>query len=464
LADPATTLERFFDREASVAAGDAIVVAFSGGGDSTALLLALVRLAADRRLRLVAAHLDHGLDPGSAGRAQLARRIAGRLEVAWHGERRPVAALRRAGESEEAAARRVRYGFLEEVRRRTAARWIATAHHRDDQAETVALRLLAGTGLRGLAAIRARSGAVVRPLLDCSRAELAATVAAAGLAAVTDPTNRDLARPRNRLRHRLLPALEAAEAGTGARLAALAAAAGGAGEALGRRLADRLLPCPIRGGLEVDLEALSTLPGELLEPSLALLHRLAGAPYPAGGAARRELVRQLGRLLAGRTGGGAVEVDCGGGWRWSGRQGRFALHRPATPPAAFSYTLRLPGTVEITELGLCLRLFRSPSQPWMRRGEPRRAAMALPLDPGDPVTVRSRRPGDRLRPLGAPGRRRLKELLIDRGVPRRERDRLPLVCLGADGERIAWVPGVTVDESFRLAPGQAAWVAEIEDR
>ncbi|HUP42706.1 MAG TPA: tRNA lysidine(34) synthetase TilS, partial [Thermoanaerobaculia bacterium] len=196
--------------------GDLIVVAFSGGPDSTALLHGLARLAPERGLRLLAAHLDHGLDAGSGGRAAAARRLAGRLGVECVVARREVAALAAPGESPEAAARRVRYRFLEEVRRARRGRWIATAHHRDDQAETVVLRLLQGSGVPGLAGIQPVRGRVVRPLLELGRAQLAAALEAdhrGALDPVEDPTNRDLRRPRNRVRRALLPALEAAEPG-----------------------------------------------------------------------------------------------------------------------------------------------------------------------------------------------------------------------------------------------------------
>lgn len=98
----------------------------------------------------------------------------------------------------------------------------------------------------------------------------------------------------------------------------------------------------------------------------------------------------------------------------------------------------------------------------MFSGDPRRAALALPEPLPVPavVTARNRRPGDRLRPLGGPGERKLKDLLIDRGIPARERDRLPIVEIGG---RIAWVPGVTIDERFRLPAGtEVAWVVELE--
>ena len=94
----------------------------------------------------------------------------------------------------------------------------------------------------------------------------------------------------------------------------------------------------------------------------------------------------------------------------------------------------------------------------MFSGSPDRAGLALPLLPGDRVTVRNRRPGDRLHPLGASGSRRLKEVLVDRRVPRAERERIPLLCVEG---RIAWVPGVTIDEGFRIRTEAAAWVATL---
>lgn len=106
----------------------------------------------------------------------------------------------------------------------------------------------------------------------------------------------------------------------------------------------------------------------------------------------------------------------------------------------------------------------------MFQGSPHRAGLALPLQPGDRVTVRNRRPGDRLHPLGASGSRRLKEVLIDRRIPRSQRDRLPLLCVlsrderGEETERIAWVPGVTIDQRFRITGEAAAWVAEVQTR
>lgn len=439
-------LDRFFRFRAPVASGDRLVVAFSGGPDSTALLTGLTRLSRRRGWRLLAAHLDHGLDPDSSARAAAARRIARHLGVAFVAERCSVPALRRAGESPEAAARRIRYRFLERVRRGRDARWVVTAHHRDDQVETVLLRLLFGSGWEGLVAIQPRHRRVVRPLLDLPRRTLEAVVRRYNITPLEDATNRDLSLPRNRLRHLLVPRLENRWPDLGDRLARLPPLAARARRAVADRLAAHLPIEEVADGTAVPREALAHLPPALLPSALALLHRRAGVPHPAGRDARRELVRQL------ATGTGAAGVDCGGGFRWEIRGSRLVLVRPSspTPPPRFAYTLQAPGERIVDELALGFRLTRGPRAPWMFRGSPRRAGLALGIEPGDRVEIRNRRPGDRLRPLGSSGARRLKEVLIDRRVPRERRDRLPLLVVNG---RIAWVPGVTVDHRFRLPNG-----------
>ncbi|HYL04545.1 MAG TPA: tRNA lysidine(34) synthetase TilS, partial [Thermoanaerobaculia bacterium] len=450
-----------FFRQLPLDRGDRLVVAFSGGGDSAALLWALAQLAPCLGIRLVAAHLDHAMDAGSRERAARAAVLA----------------------------RRLRYQFLEEVRRGCGARYVATAHHRDDQAETVLLRLHFGSGLRGLAAIRPAAGTVVRPLLGLSRASLRQAVAAAGLTPCEDPGNGDLRQPRSRMRHQIMPALARAdaaaaagggagraaadpdsEAGLAAALARLAARAQRALPALDRRLAAAigLGGRPVAAGVAVapfpavpaaaaaaaDRRRLAALPAPLLSHALAVLHRRAGVAMPASLAAATELRRQL-QPRDRRT-----ACDCGAGWRWQAAGELLVLRR--TPPdetvPPFTYTVEFPGELTIPEIGLTIRVSRSPVEAWMLRGAPLRAGLALPLPAAGLVTVRNRRPGDRLRPLGSPGSRKLKEVLIDRGVPRWQRDRLPLLCWAGE---IAWVPGITIDHRFRLTGQARVCLAEI---
>ena len=433
--------------------GDAVVVAFSAGPDSAALLIALTQLAPRLGLRLTAAHLDHQLDADSPRRAELARSLAARLGVPFRCAVRAVAAGRRPGESLEEAARRERYDFLAAAAAELGARWILTAHHRDDQAETLLMRMRQGSGLDGLAGIRPENGRLLRPLLDCSRRELASLAAGSGFETNDDPGNRDLARARNWVRHRLLPHLERADRDLPARLADTARATQNALPSIERRLERRLAPRHDGHAIEVDTVRLCALPASLRGPALALLARRVGARHPPSARAQAEFWRQL---ESGRRAG----CDCGGGWRFGVHGAALRLSRPPAAAGPFTYTFAVPGHCDVAESGWRVRLRPATAAPWMFEGESRRAGLGVELTAGQNVEVRNRRPGDRVHPLGGPGSRRLKEILVDRRMPREERDRLPLLCIGG---RIAWVPGVIVAEPFRLAPGKPVWMAEIEE-
>jgi len=191
-------------------AGQAVVVGLSGGADSVALLDALALLAGRRGFRVVAAHLDHALRKGSAEDAAFCRSLCQRLGVPFHTAVADVSArARRERGGLEQAARRERYAFLHRVREETGAGAIAVGHTRDDQAETLLMRLLRGAGATGLGGMRPRVGDVIRPLLGVSRDEVLAYLRDRGLGWREDPTNTDLRYLRNRVRHELLPYLEA---------------------------------------------------------------------------------------------------------------------------------------------------------------------------------------------------------------------------------------------------------------
>jgi len=430
------------------------VLAFSGGVDSTALALALAELAPKHDLPIELLHVDHALDSGSGERALAAAALAAGIGLPFTCERHPVSPERQRREGTEAAARRVRYAALEAFRVRIGGDRILTAHHRDDQIETVLLRLAAGSGLFGLAGIQPWRGPILRPLLELGRSELAEVVAAGGLSALDDPTNRELSCERNRLRHRLLPHLLLLEPGLGSALAAVAAAAARARSALAQRLEKLLLKEGGDSGPQLEVAALLSLPEPVALLALDLLERLVGRERPGSTRSKRELLRQLSC-----SHDGSLDLQAAGGERlvWRAAGGYLTLGPPVPAVAAFSYILRLPGEVEIPELQSRIRLSRQPVAPWMRVGEARRAALEFPDADSARVEIRNRRHGDRIRSLGAPGMRRLKELLIDRKVPCAERDSIPLLLVeGA----IAWVPGIAIADRFRLAEASAVWVAE----
>lgn len=462
------TLRSFFARP-EFSSPLPLVVAFSGGPDSTALLAGLAALRSEgvpATQDLLAAHLDHVGDPGSAERALRAGALAERLAVPFSTARRDVAALSHPGESWEMAARRLRYEFLEEIRRGHGAGWIALAHHRDDQAETVLLRLLLGSNLQGLSAMRPISGAKLRPLLDLPKSDLVASVREAGLDTLEDPSNHSLAPLRNRIRHRLLPALAESEGhDLPVRLCRLAERAAGASARISSRLADRF-PGLAEEEPFLELETLRRLPPELFPFAVAALARAAGFPLPPSRGATAELARQLAAPGRKDRAGPAIAL----GRRWQIGANRLSIETQGVPaprdPSAgsgFTYTFSAPGRIEVPEARVALILHRSEFAPWMLLGRPERAGLALPPGSELRVEVRSRKPGDRLRPLGAPGSRKLKELLIDRRIDRACRDSLPLLCVGGS---IAWVPGVAIDDRFRVRgpedPVWPVWIAEIE--
>ena len=202
---------RALRREAFVSVGGRVLVALSGGADSVALVHLAKELDQRGDLTLAgAAHLHHGLR-GDAADEDFAfcERLAGRLGITFVSDRVDVAALaRKERRSIEDAARLARYAFLEDAARDVSAEAIATAHTADDQAETFLLRILRGSGTRGLGAIRPRIGRVIRPLLDVRRDELRRYLADRHEGFREDASNADVAILRNRIRHELLPLIE----------------------------------------------------------------------------------------------------------------------------------------------------------------------------------------------------------------------------------------------------------------
>lgn len=193
------------DRAAVLREGETVVVACSGGPDSTAMLDALARLAPPRSLRLHVAHVDHGLRPGSESEADVVAAAATARGL-------PFSALRVAvpsrGPSLQDRARGARHAALGALADDLGATAIALAHTADDQAETVLMRALSGATPRSLAAMGERSGRLARPLLRVWRGDVLAYCTALRLPVLTDPSNRDPRFLRSRVRHELIPALE----------------------------------------------------------------------------------------------------------------------------------------------------------------------------------------------------------------------------------------------------------------
>jgi len=200
-------MRRTIRKRQMFAPGERVVVAVSGGADSVALLAALAEAKSRLGITLLCGHFNHRLRAAEAdGDEEFVAALCDRLGLPFHSAR---AELTLTGASIEARARRQRYAFLRALAAQQGATRIATAHTLDDQAETVLMRLLRGSGSDGLRAIRAVRGILVRPLIEVSRSAVLDYLAERGLTYRTDTSNRDLRFLRNRVRHEVLPVLTA---------------------------------------------------------------------------------------------------------------------------------------------------------------------------------------------------------------------------------------------------------------
>jgi tRNA(Ile)-lysidine synthase len=456
-------------REKGFAAGSRVLVGVSGGQDSLCLLHALWRLQSEHEWALHVVHVDHGLRPSAAAEADQVAAVC----VAWG---LPVeiarvdvpAYRRRARLNLQEAARYARYQAFGHIAQRLNAAAVLVGHTADDVAETFLLHLLRGAGLDGLAALpllrslptaalgppldaRALPAAldVGRPLRTVARRDTAAYCAEHGLLPVAEtpgPYRRD------RIRHDLLPYLEGYNPRARAVLAraafalaeermALLAYVDSAWAGLARRQ-DRAIVLPVGGWSHLPaaiqkrvlLRATADLAGSEVELSARLLSAAV----------------RLARSQSGRA------IDLPGGLRLERepRQLRLAPREAAPPGNTGPWPLPVPGAIALPGIGT-VRVERRSAPP---ASFPAADAPECWLDGArlcQPLAVRLRRPGDQIQPFGLKRPKRLQDLLVDAGVPRRERARLPLVVCG---DQIAWVVGVRIAHWARVRPESRALV------
>lgn len=421
-------VEQALRQEALVEKGQMVAAALSGGRDSVCLLSALKELQPKFGYRLSAVHINHGLRPEAGEEESLCRSLCRRWQIPLTVYRVDVKErMQSSGEGVEEAARSLRYQAFERLR----ADRIALAHHQQDQAETLLLHLLRGSGLTGLCGMQKKRLPYIRPMLDVSRAEIDAYIAARGLPYAEDASNQDTAFRRNRIRHELLPLLQQAYNPEIVRALAQTATLLQKEEAY---LESQTPPAP-EGGLSITW--VLSYPENIQRRILRKWLQQAGLRQDIS----QVHVQQLMDLMHGQTGK------------------QVTLPKDLTVDKTYDILhicTRIPYAKTEPELPRFeseLLTLSQASEQW-KSHEPFSAARIPALEDEKWLSAdglrempvwRFRRPGDYL--MAAGGRKKLKDFWIDEKIPRRERERVPLL---ADGAHVLWVFGYRLSDGVKI--------------
>ena len=410
------------------------VVAVSGGPDSLALLGLLRQSPAARGLELHVAHADHGIHPDSALVAERVVAVANRWSLPVY-----VGHLALGSSASETVARRARYQWLNRLARELGSGMIFTGHQQDDQVETILLRVLKGSGPAGLAGMAPHRGNLIRPLLPFRRGELAAFVQTLGVDPWNDPANSDPRHERSWLRGQILPTLRGRLPLVEDRILVL-----GQRAAVQRAGWDGLLERLPGLDLTSECDAVSVAASPLHGYDSSTQQLLLGALGRRVGCVIGPLrsARIVGLLRAGRS--GAV-VELGNRYAAELSFGRLRLFRGAPADWAPRIIEGAAGEFVAGEWRISWR--REPAALQRERNP------AVGWFPEDSYTVRPWHAGDRIRPLGGPGRRLVVRCMQDARIARSRRRAWPVIEAAGD---IVWVPGACRSADRVPAPGTAA--------
>ncbi len=442
-----------------LAAGDLIVVAVSGGLDSVALLYALHQLRQRFDLRLHVAHLNHQFRGAEAVRdAEFVRQLADRLGVPCTLATRDVpAVIRERKLSPQDAARQVRYEFLRALAVELSAQKIATAHHADDQAETVLLALLRGAGGHGLGGIQpVLDGVIIRPFLMTPRADIAAFASALNIQYVTDSSNHSRKYLRNAVRLDLLPLLQAEFCpAIVKRLTTYAELFQQDALFIDKiaRARYHAICADAAGAVRFELARFAAEDATMQRACVYLAYQaLTGRRYDLATARAQAIIDLFTRQAAGKRIALPHNISARRTAQWG-----LLENRASTATASSGETapcqLAVPGGTDFGEYRLDADIFATTTpEIVLREAHQCATAAQVYLDYDQiafPVALRLRLPGDEFQPLGMQGKKRVKKFFIDRKVPRDQRHSIPL-CVDQRG--IIWVTGWSLADRIKITP------------
>jgi len=441
-------VKRAIDKYHLLEKGDKVLIGYSGGPDSTALLAACLELRKSYSLRLALGHFNHMLRRSAAADEEFVMRVARENSLPLYLKREDIRAYARAHRLNiEEAGRERRYAFLRQTAAKIGATRIATGHTMTDLAETFLLRLLRGTGRRGLTAVAPIvEGLIIRPLLGVERRDVETYLRACRLPFRVDESNFDRRYLRNRVRLELVPLLEKKfEPRVVRHIARLVDILREEEEFLEKLSQDEARKA-VRGEagrLFLDMNALASLPVPLARRVVRLFLAEIKGDLRTISFGDIESVRLLDQNK---------ELQLPGGLTLRREKNRVFLKPSRRPQSSWVYHWDGRKKLAVAEIGLTFsgrkKRIEAETVPHLPFDDSRRAI----LD-GDrlhfPLVVRHRRPGDCYQPLGAPGRKKLKEILRSRGIALSERSALPVFL---SENQIIWVLGLPVAEAFKVTP------------
>jgi tRNA(Ile)-lysidine synthase len=443
------TVRRTIEKYGMFSQGDRVVVAVSGGPDSVALLHILDALKDVYGIKLHAAHLEHGLrGEESEGDMKFVESLCDGLSIPLTVGSEDVGAVAKLdGLSVEAAARKVRYGFLDEVLEDTGFKKLATGHNANDQAETVLINLMRGSGIAGLSGMKpAMGGKVVRPLIEARRAEIMAYLEQKKIEYRTDSSNSDTRFDRNKVRGVLIPLIEKEFNPSIVDSLARTASVFSMVYEYFKDQVEKSMQAAVKteeGRATLNLELFNSYPDIV---KLFTFHRILRSLEDDEQVISYDTLSALLNVADKSRSGSRIDIGCG--IIALKEFNRIVIGRDLALYEPYEVPLNVPGETAVEGTGYVYRVEVLKERPGT--GDVYRSGESAYFDFSElalPLVARNWREGDRFVPFGLKGTKKVHDVFIDEKVPVSQRTKIPLVC---DADGVIWVTGVRRADRARV--------------
>lgn len=435
--------------------GERVVVAVSGGPDSIALLKVLEVLSHEYGLTLIAAHLNHGLREEADREEQFVHKLCNEMEIKFESKKVDINYLRKkSGKCIEDISRDIRYQFLDEVAKRHDAQKIAVGHHLNDQIETVFMNFIRGSGpdgLKGMAPVR--DSMYIRPLLGVKRKQILSFLESHKILFMTDASNMENIYLRNRIRHLLIPHIKAQyNPNLDISLANMAEIMRMENDYL-EKDTDTAISKVMFGSIEDEIRI--NIP-ELMQYHEAIQRRIVKEILqkltPDQKGIEYDHIKAVVELAYRNHPNAHLNLPFGIVARREydflivAQEGKSLKNTAYEQFNSLYYTITIPGIVNIVEIGRTMKFDFVDSVVWSDTNMPNIVYMDYDTIIG-PLIIRTIKPGDRIKPFGMKGTKKIKSYFIDEKIPMRRRKMIPLL---SDEESVLWIVGMRMSEHVRI--------------